>query len=84
MDLCNAFDCIPHDLLAVKPHAYGLLDDAVTFVYSYLKRRKQVVKINDTECVFQIIFSDIPQGSALGPILFNILINDLFFFIKDV
>ena len=49
LDLSKAFDCIPHDLLAAKHHAYGLSEDAVTFVHSYLKRRKQGVKINDTE-----------------------------------
>ena len=54
MDLSKAFDCIPRDLLA-KLHAYGLSEDAVTFVHSYLKCRKQGVKINDTESVFQIL-----------------------------
>ena len=53
-------------------------------MHSYLKRRKQVVKINGAESAFQIRLSGIPQGSILGPILFSILINDLFFFIKDV
>ena len=77
MDLSKALDCIPHDLLATKCHAYGLSKDAVTFVHSYLNRRKQGVKINGTERVFQIILSGIPQGSVLGFILFNVLINDL-------
>ena len=49
-----------------------------------LKRKKQGVKINDTESVFQILLSGIVQGSVLGPILFNIFINDFVFFIKDV
>ena len=40
LDLSEAFDCIPHDLLAAKLHAYGLSEDAVTFVHSYLKCRK--------------------------------------------
>ena len=74
MDLSKAFNCIPHDLLVAKLHAYGLTEDAVTFVYSYLKRRKQGVKINDTESVFQTLLSGIPQGFTLGPILFNIFI----------
>ena len=49
-----------------------------------LKCRKQDIKTNDTESVLQILSSGIPQGSILGPILFNILINDFIFFIKDV
>ena len=84
LDLSKAFDYIPHDLLAPKLHAYGLSEDAVTFVHSYLKCRKQDVKMNDTERVFQILLSGTPQGSILGLILFNILINDFIFFIKDV
>ena len=61
MDLFKAFDCIPHDLLAAKLNAYGLSEDAVTLVHSYLKHRKQGVKMS----VFQIILSGIPQGSTL-------------------
>ena len=60
--------CIPHDLLVAKLHAYGWSEDAVTFVYSYLKGRNLSVKINDTESVFQILLPGIPQGSILGPI----------------
>ena len=84
MDLSKAFDCIPHDLLATKLHVYGLSKDAVTFVHSYLKLKKQCIAINGTKSVFQTLLSGKPQGSILGSILFNSLINDLFFFIKDV
>ena len=84
MDISKAFGCIHHDLLVVKLHAYGLSEDAVTFVYSYLKSKKQGVKINDTDSVFQILLSAIPQGSTLGSILFNIFINDLFCLLKTL
>ena len=59
----NLFDCIPHNLLIAKLHAYGLTTEALTFLYSYLKRRQQGVKINDAESIFKILLSGVPQGS---------------------
>ena len=84
LDLSKVFDSILHDLLAAKLHTYGLWEDAVTFMHSYLKRRKQGVKINGTESVFQTLLSGIPQNFILNPVLFNIFIYDLFFFINYV
>ena len=83
IDLSKAFDCIPPDSLIAKLRAYGFNKKALTFLYSNLKRRKQSVKINDTESFFQILLSAVPQGSILGPILFNLFMNDLFFFVKE-
>ena len=81
MDLSKAFDCIPHDLLTAKLHAYGFNKKALSFLYSYLKPRKQSVKINDTESFFQILLSGVPQGSILGPIVFNLFIKMLKIFL---
>ena len=68
MDLSKPFDCIPHDLLVAKLHAYALSEDAVTFVYSYLKFMKQGAKINDGESSFEILLLGVPQGSILDAI----------------
>ena len=83
MVLSKAFDCIPHDLLVTKRRPYGLSVDTITFIYSYMKRSKQGVKTNDTESLFKILLSGVPQESISGPILFNIFINDLLFFINE-
>ena len=79
-DLSKAFDCIPHDLLIAKLHAYGLSFDRVIFLSSYLKHRKQNARINNIFSAFQNILSGVPQGSVFGPILFNIFLNDLSFY----
>ena len=82
-ELSKAFDCIPHDLLIAKLHAFGFNKKALTFLCSYLKCRKQSVKTNDTEIFFQILLSGVPQGSILGPVLFTLFVNYLLFFIKE-
>ena len=80
-DLSKAFDCIPHDLIIAKLSAYNFSDEALSYIYSYLTNRRQCVRINNTHSQLETIISGVPQGSILGPILFNLSINDLFFFV---
>ena len=82
MDFSKAFDCIHHDLLIAKLNAYGFDRNSLVFFYSYLKRRKQCVNVNNIQSTFQALLSGVPQGLILRPLLFNILINDLVGFIK--
>ena len=82
MDLSKAFDCIPHDLLIAKLAAYGFEKHSLELIYSYLTNHKQAVKINNTYSSFKCLLTGVPQGSILGPILFNIFLNDLFLFVK--
>ena len=65
MDLSKAFDCIPHDLLIAKLNAYDV--NSLIFIYSYLKRRKQSVRINNVYSDYQTVLSAVPRGSVLGP-----------------
>ena len=82
MDLSKAFDCIPHDLLIAKLHAYGFSFETLTFLNRYLRDRKQCVNIKNIRSDFLKILSGVPQGSILGPILFNTFLNDLFLCLK--
>ena len=84
MDLSKAFDCLPHELLIAKLNAYGMSKKSLKLIYSYLIDRKQRVEINGTFSQWLRILNGVPQGSILGPILFNIFFNDFIYFIKSV
>ena len=80
MDLSQAYDCLPHDLLLAKLQASNFSNKSTRLFLSYLTNHTQRIKIGLTFSDWKNILKGISESSILGPLLFNIFINNLFLF----
>ena len=84
MDLSKAYDCLPHYRIIAKFEAYGLSKSRLGLLLDYLTSHKQRVKIGLSYSLWNEIKRGIPQGSILGPLLFNVFINGILSLLRKV
>ena len=83
MDLSQTYDCVNLDLMIAKLEAYGVSENSLGLIQNYLFQRQRRVKFGSSLSEWLEIILGVPQGSILGPILFNDFFNYLLLFIKE-
>ena len=83
-DLSKTFDCLSHKLLIARLNVYGFTLPALKSVHNYLSDKKQRARVNNPYSTWFKILFGVLQGSILGPLLFNIFLEDLFFILNKI